>query len=387
MEASLNKKLNNIEWGEYKIENLFEKLKTKTLNYKTADLPNYPTKDYILPALTAGIQNQGLNNYVPNENATILERVISISANGANTGATFFQKNKFTVLQDAYAIDVKSEIISNLSDNQYLFLVAAISKTIYGNFAWTNKAGWEKVKKEYIQLPIKNNKIDFEFMESFIAELEAQRIAELEAQRIAELEAYLTITGLKDYILTTEEEKILDKFKNIDLKELNITNIFEIKNTKNILSKDIVPNSGNIPYLCASAENNGVSTYIIYKDELIEKGNCIFIGGKTFVVSYQEKDFYSNDSHNLVLYLKNQKITRSNQLFLATCIKKSLSHKYSWGNSISNSKIKSDIISIPKFNFEEIEVFISAISKLVIKDLVLYKDKKIELYKKSYKNI
>ena len=168
---------------------------------------------------------------------------------------------------------------------------------------------------------------------------------------------------------------------------MNITNIFEIKNTKNILSKDIVPNSGNIPYLCASAENNGVSTYIIYKDELIEKGNCIFIGGKTFVVSYQEKDFYSNDSHNLVLYLKNQKITRSNQLFLATCIKKSLSHKYSWGNSISNSKIKSDIISIPKFNFEEIEVFISAISKLVIKDLVLYKDKKIELYKKSYKNI
>ena len=38
---------------------------------------------------TAGIQNQGLNNFVPRTNATILRNVISISANGANTGATF----------------------------------------------------------------------------------------------------------------------------------------------------------------------------------------------------------------------------------------------------------------------------------------------------------
>ena len=34
-------------------------------------------------------------------------------------------------------------------------------------------------------------------MESFIAELEAQRIAELEAQRIAELEAFLLASELK----------------------------------------------------------------------------------------------------------------------------------------------------------------------------------------------
>ena len=50
-------------------------------------------------------------------------------------------------------------------------------------------------------------------MESFIAELEAQRIAELEAQRIAELEAYLLATGLKDYTLTAEEENFFSEKK------------------------------------------------------------------------------------------------------------------------------------------------------------------------------
>lgn len=67
-------------------------------------MPNVATNEYDLPALTAGIQNQRLNNYVPRKNATILKNVISISANGANTGATFYQSKEFTVLQDAYAI-------------------------------------------------------------------------------------------------------------------------------------------------------------------------------------------------------------------------------------------------------------------------------------------
>ena len=45
-----------------------------------------------------------------------------------------------------------------------------------------------------------DGQIDFDFMESFIAELEARYIAELEV--------YLTVTGLKDYTLTKEEEKV-----------------------------------------------------------------------------------------------------------------------------------------------------------------------------------
>ena len=110
------------------------------------------------------------------------------------------------------------------------------------------------------------------------------------------------------------------------------------------------------------------------------------VGGKTFVVSYQENDFFSNDSHNLALYLNDSnKRTKLNQLYIATCVFKSLSHKYSWGNSVSKSKIKCDKISLPTKNgkpdFEMMETFISAIQKLVIRNVVDYSDRKIKATK------
>ncbi|MDI2091818.1 restriction endonuclease subunit S [Commensalibacter oyaizuii] len=172
--------------------------------------------------------------------------------------------------------------------------------------------------------------------------------------------------------------------------EHNIIDLFTIKNSRNILSRDIKENSGQTPYLCASSENNAVSSYISYDNKYLDKGNCIFIGGKTFVVTYQEKDFYSNDSHNLVLYMKDDKRkSKLNQLYLVTCINKSLKHKYSWGDSISNKKIQHDKISLPTLNhepnYEIMEGLISAVQKLVIKDVVLYADRKINATKSIVK--
>ena len=191
MTASLNEKLRTVKWGEYKINKLFSKIQVNSLKYKTKDLPGKITENYCLPALTAGIENQGLNNYVPYDGATVLKNVISISANGANTGATFYQSREFTVLQDAYAI----QWIYNdnaLTANQFLFITSCITKTIYGNYEWTNKAGWERIKGNIIFLPqTSDGKIDFDFMESFIAELESERVAELESERVAELSAYM----------------------------------------------------------------------------------------------------------------------------------------------------------------------------------------------------
>ena len=41
-------------------------------------------------------------------------------------------------------------------------------------------------------------------------------IAELEDQRIAELEAYLSVTGLKDTLLSCEEEQALREYSNLE---------------------------------------------------------------------------------------------------------------------------------------------------------------------------
>lgn len=250
IDASLSDKLNSVEWGEYRIGNLFEKIKTNTLKYKTSELPSEPTGIYTLPALTAGIQRQGLNNYVPRTGATILKDVISISANGANTGATFYQPHEFTILQDAYAIRYTHGILSR---NQSIFFASAISKTIYGNYEWTNKARWERIKDDTILLPSKDGQIDFEFIEQFIAELEAQRIAELEA--------YLIATGLKDYILTEEEQEALKTFDNINWQYYNLLNLFG-KSTRGKRLKSDDRTTGTLPFITAGEANEGFSAYV-----------------------------------------------------------------------------------------------------------------------------
>ena len=153
-------------WGEFKLADLFEKCPVKKLDYKVLNLKDKHDEIYNLPALTAGIENQGLSCYVPRENATILKNVISVSGNGANSGAMFYQPNEFTILQDSYAIQCK---LKNINIFEGLFLISVIQRTLKPKFDWRNKAGWEKVKKEIIKLPTdKNGEPDWAFMENYI---------------------------------------------------------------------------------------------------------------------------------------------------------------------------------------------------------------------------
>ena len=281
-----------------------------------------------------------------------------------------FRNNEWYASQNIFILSPKITYLSR----QFLFTTATINKALYEYRSAYVYPTLEEVKRIKVEFPqTGNGEIDFDFMENLVAELEARRVAELEA--------YLLATGLKDYTLTEEERNALENYNTMSFGKFAVTDVFDIKNTSNILSCDITENSGETPYLCASAENNSVSSYISYNRRYIEEGNCIFIGGKTFVVSWQKEDFFSNDSHNLALYYKGEQKDRLTQLFLATCIKKSLCYKYSWGNSISKSKIKEDYVDLPvkdcELDLQNVKTLISAIQKLVIKDVVLYADSKI----------
>ena len=142
--------------------------------------------------------------------------------------------------------------------------------------------------------------------------------------------------------------KNAEKSKNVQYRKFRIVDLFEVKNSHNILKSDIMFGSGNTPYVTAGSSNNGILGYIDYDKDMLESGNCIFIGGKSMTVSYQEKDFFSNDSHNLLLILKDaDKRTERIQLFMVCAIYKSLSSKYAWNDSISYKKIQSDICCLP----------------------------------------
>ena len=347
---------------------MFDKIKVNSLGYKTNDLPDKPNKDFDLPALTAGIQNQGLNNYVPRENATILKNVISISANGANTGATFYQSKDFTVLQDAYAIKwIYSSKI--LSDNQSLFFVSAITKTIYGNYAWTNKAGWERIKDDNISLPTtEKGEIDFDFMESFICEIKEENIRKLSA--------YLTTTGLSDYTLTESESNALRTIDSLEWREFKVEKLFG-KSTRGKRLKSDDRTEGDLPFVTAGEADTGISAFISNEVEVFSKNTTtIDMFGSA---KYRNYD-YGADDHVAVVHTEN--LDKFAAIFVTTaCHKSAHNGQFNYGHNFYAKDADELNIMLPVRdgapNYMAMQELICAVQKLVIKDVVLYANKKI----------
>lgn len=369
MTASLNEKLRTVKWGEFKYKEIFNNIK------QGRRLKKNDQKKGEIPFVMAGTTNNGVVGYISNPVASFPKNSITIDI----FGNTFYRDYAFGAGDDT---GVYWNDAVTYSSSVMLFLAVAMQKSLLGKFSFGKKLRSSQSDDFVMFLPTtKTGEIDFNFMESFIAELEAERVAELSA--------YLTASGLDNYELSEEEKKALDWYETQPFEDFDLTSVFDVKNTANLLSEQIVENSGSIPYLCASAENNGVNTYIDYDRRYLERGNCVFIGGKTFTVSYQKEDFFSNDSHNLALYVREYSANKSEFLYLTTCVRKSLSHKYTWGDSVSKTKIKTDKITLPSRNgtpdYQVMELLISAIQKLVIKDVVQYADQRISGMKQVIK--
>lgn len=122
-----------------------------------------------MPLVNAKSGDNGIMYYGRSSDFEFAEMTIDIVNDGAvSTADVYPQIGKTGVLYNAYLIKPKFKAtISNLC-----FFSATIKKSIKLKFSYENEAGWEKVKKEYIQLPTKNKEIDFEFMENFISAIE-----------------------------------------------------------------------------------------------------------------------------------------------------------------------------------------------------------------------
>ena len=365
---------------DYKIGDLFEKIETKTLKYKVGDLDGKHDNIYSLPALTAGIVNQGLSCYVPRKEATILKNVISVSANGANSGVMFYQPNEFTVLQDSYAIRYKSK---ELKSNHYLYFVTALQKTIYGNFDWTNKAGWNRIKNYCISVPTKNNQIDFDYIEECIRVLEEERI------RV--LEAYLKVTGLDKYILTKEEQEAYDTIHNGggDFKLYTIGSLFRVYSPKKRFNANTVKFGGKHPYVVRTSQNNGIRDYITEDEKYLSPANTFSFGQDTATVFYQEKKYFTGDKIK-VMQAKDFEVNVETACYFISVIRKAFKH-YVWGQDSFNETVLNDTnIYLPtnsndEIDFELMEKYIRAIEKKVIKNVVDWKDEIINKTKEIIK--
>ena len=238
-----------------------------------------------------------------------------------------------------------------------------------------------------IQLPTKDGKIDFDFMDAYISELEEERISELAA--------YLKISGLDNYELLKDEKQIIEDFSNIKWKDYQIGNLFERVKTKKLsykaknLPKEPVKDY-ILPVLTSSFMNQGLNYYVPKAETTILK-NVISIPSNSDVYRayYQSREFtVLSDAYAVEWKNKEEKFESNEYLFTVSCINKvtdlaiySYKNKLGGWNVVKNKYIKLPVNSYGKIDFEYMKTFIQAVKKLIIKDVILYKNKKIDLMK------
>lgn len=240
------------------------------------------------------------------------------------------------------------------------------------NYDYGHKFNREEMNKTKIYLPIKDNKIDFNFMESFIAELEAQRIAELSA--------YLTVSGFDNYELSDEEQKVLQEYQTITWSSFNLENLFG-KATRGKRLKSANRIAGDLPFVTAGEASEGISAHIGNEVEVFNKNTTtIDMFGSAKYRNYK----YGADDHIAVVH--TDKLPMRASIFVTSAIHKAAhTGKFDYGHNFYAKDADALDIMLPEKdgtpNYSYMETLISAVQKPVIKDVVKYSDAKINATK------
>ena len=365
MNASLNEKLRTVKWGEFKYKEVFNKIEQGRRLKKDDQIEG------TIPFVMSGTTNAGVVNYISNPVALFPKNAITIDI----FGNTFYRDYAFGAGDDT-GVYWNNEIV--YSSNAMLFFAVAMQKSMIGKFSYGKKLRSSQSENFTMRLPITiDGKIDFDFMESFIAELEEERVAELSA--------YLKVSGLDNYELSSEEENALKNYKSLKWDAYNLEKLFG-KSTRGKRLKGDDRIAGTLPFVTAGEASEGISAYISNNVEVFEKNTTtIDMFGSAKYRNYR----YGADDHVAVVHTESVPMKAS--IFLASAIHKAAhTGKFDYGHNFYAKDADALDIMLPtkdgEPDFDSMATLISAVQKLVIKDVVIYADRKIEKIKEVTKS-
>lgn len=363
-------------YKEVKIEDIFEVKSSKKI-FHANNLTIYEEKqDNTYPYVVRSSRNNGIRGFIKED------------INFLNQGNTFsFAQDTFTIFYqpNSYFTGNKVKVlIPKIKFNEKIatYISTTINKTL-NNYTWGVTSDFEFIKNISFIIPLKNKKVDYEFIESYINQIEKEHIKLLAQERQKQLNTYLSITELEDYNLTDDEKNILNNSEIIKYKDFELQKLF-ISDTGDVdLQQKDINNKGDY-FINSGVENCGIKG----KTDRIAKifnENTITID---FWGNAYYRDFkYKMATHNHVFSLSGD-IIKNEKVGLYIVSKMSYIKKYfSYNNMGTWNKMKSLTISLPVSNLGEIdydymEKYITVIQKIIINEKIVKKDKIISNTKK-----
>ncbi|EHN6915396.1 restriction endonuclease subunit S [Campylobacter jejuni] len=369
--AKENLKLEDIEWREFKISEIFDISGTITTH------PSELLTEGKTPRITCAATNNGLDDVyknLPTEKGGVL------SVDSATVGFVAYQENDFIATDHVEKILLQN----GGSMNRYigLFVKQCIDNAIYGKYGYGYKFSQTRIKKQIIMLPIdsKGNP-NWQFMEDYMKAIEKEHLEKITAYYNVKLNENNWGGGfdLDEYKKFIQNQKQLE---NVEWKEFVIGKIFEVKATLSGIDKNkLNGKKGSYPYITRSDKINGIDDFIDKQDGYkCDEANVITIGLDTQTAFYQNNIFYTGQN---IQILKNNQLNKYNAFFVIVELKKFM-EKFNWGGNgatltrLKRGKILFPIDSKGNPNWEFMQNYIKDIEYKKIKDIMVYYQRKLQ---------
>ena len=323
--------------------------------------------------ITAGLSNNGILGKTDIKAKIFEPKTITIDM----FGCAFYRQFQYKMVTHARVFSLKPSF--EITDKQGMFLSCSLNFLRF-LFGYENMCSWEKIKNHKIQLPITaSGEMDFDFMESFIAELEAERVRELEA--------YLKAADLADTTLSADEQNALNTLNSKIWQEFKFKDIFNnIKQGRRLKKDDQI--DGDIPFIMSGITNTGFVKNISNPIEIYPKNSItIDIFGNTFYRNY----VYGAGDDTGIYWNDMKDYSKLVMLFFATSMAKSVYGKFDFGKKLRSSQSLDFTMKLPittngEIDFDFMESFIKAIQKECIKGVDSYLSKNIATTKEVINN-
>lgn len=317
-------RLDDVEWKEFKIKDLFkiEKVKGKPVDTYTKGETPYTS--------TASINNAVIDFIEADEDSFSKGNSISVDPIGGNA---FYHEYDF--VGRGYS-GASINILFNKNLNKYngLFICQAIEITAKYKASYGYLFNSKRLENGLILLPVSTNQVpNWQFMEDYIKQEQkiiAQKVIDYYEQKM--LETAFDLVGLEGV-----------EWRNFQIGSLFS---FERRPSKGLSHLSIDEKNG-ISYLGATNKNNGVLDFVKPVSTQAYKGNCIaFIrngeGAMGYSV-YKKEDFMATQDISVGY---NENLNQYNGMFITTVADR-VRGKYNFGYKRNQSRLEKEILKLP----------------------------------------
>lgn len=331
--------MKNREWKSFFLNEIFTTIQRGKRLTKNKQIPGN------IPYISSTMTNNGTDGFIGNETGVRFFQDCLTIANSGSVGSVFYHDYRF-IASDHVTVLINPK----LSKFHYLFLGTCL-KMVKEKYSFNREISDKRIKNERITLPVKDdNTPDWDFMEKYTCE-KFNKI-----KNIHKLPSFNEISDNR-------------RLEDVDWDNFFIEEIIDVKSGVR-LTKDN-QDAGDIPFIGAADNNNGITGFINNKNNSTDKNvlGTNYNGSVGYAFYHPYEATFSDDVKRLSFKEKNSKYTL---LFLKHVVERQ-AVKYAYGYKFNGQRMKRQIVKLPVKNgrpdFDFMEQYMKRIENRVISNI------------------